>query len=202
MLSPEVWNLVDNTSPGYVGKHRNDLWAERDVKYGKGNWQTIWLVDDNYLEYEEACRLYEDAYFEYFKQRPELLEYLLEVASDVYDDDPSNVESGLDYSKRGDIRTHIQDIAIRNCVKRFGREFKGSRSIQIRDRIGDHPLSLALSPGQVPFHKPELMSHPDNLTEIRGKAWWLPSSVEDFYQRAKRLVVRKKTSIDATGGVR
>jgi hypothetical protein len=68
--------------------------------------------------------------------------------------------------------------------------------------MGDHPLSLALSPGQVPFHKPELMSHPDNLTEIRGKAWWLPSSVEDFYQRAKRLVVRKKTSIDATGGVR
>jgi len=192
MLSPEEWNLIDNTSPGYVGKHRNDLWAARDTKYGKGNWQTIWLVDGSYLEYEEACRLYEDAYFEYFKQRPELLEYLLEVASDVYDDDPSNVESGLDYSKRGDIRTHIQDIAIRNCVKRFGREFRGDRLIQIRDRMGDHPLSLALSPGQVPFHKPELMSHPDNLTEIRVKAWWLPSSVEDFYQRGKRLVVRRR----------
>ena len=192
MLRPEVWNLVDNTSPGYVGKHRNELWAARDAKYGKENWQTIWLVGGHYLEYKEACCLYEDAYFEYFKQRPELLEYLLEVASDVYDDDPSNVESGLDYSKRGDIRTHIQDIAIRNCVKRFGREFKGSRLIQIRDRMGDHPLSLALSPGQVPFHKPELMSHPDNLTEIRGKAWWLPSSVEDFYQRGKRLVVRTR----------
>jgi hypothetical protein len=192
MLSPEDWNLVDNTSPGYVGKHRNELWAERDVKYGNGNWQTIWLVAGNYLEYQEACRLYEDAYFEYFNKRPELLEYLLEVASNVYDDDPSNVESGLDYSKRGDVRTHIQDIAIRNCVKRFGREFSGDRLIQIRDRIGDHPLSLALSPGQVPFHKPELISHPDNLTEIRAKAWWLPLSVEDFYQRAKRLVIRKK----------
>ena len=192
MLSPAEWNLVDNTSPGYVGKHRNELWAERDAKCGKGNWQTIWLVGGNYLEYEEACRLYEDAYFEYFKQRPELLEYLLEVALDVYDDDPSNVESGLDYSKRGDFRTHIQDIAIRNCLKRFGREFRGDRLIQIRDRIGDHPLSLALSPGQVPFHKPELISHPDNLVEIKAKAWWLPSSVEDFYQRAKRLVVRKK----------
>src|SRR5262249_15701954 len=128
--------------------------------------------------------------------------YLLEVASDVYDDDPSNVQSGLDYSQRGDIRTHIQDIAIRNCVKRFGREFKGNRLIQIRDQIGDQPLSLALSPGQVPFHTPGLISHAENLTEIRGKAWWLPSSVEDFYQRAKRLVVRRKTSIDATGGVR
>ena len=192
MLRQEEWKLVDNTSPGYVGKRRNDLWAERDAKYGKRNWQTIWLVGDNYLEYEEACRLYEDAYFEYFKKRPELLEYLLEVASDVYDDDPSNVESGLDYSKRGDLRTHIQDIAIRNCVKRFGREFRGDKLIQIRDRIGEHPLSLALSPGQVPFHKSELISNPDNLAEIRRQAWWLPSSVEDFYQRGKRLVVRNK----------
>ena len=150
MLSPAEWNLVDNTSPGYVGKHRNELWAERDAKCGKGNWQAIWLVGGNYLEYEEACRLYEDAYFEYFKQRPELLEYLLEVALDVYDDDPSNVESGLDYSKRGDFRTHIQDIAIRNCLKRFGREFRGDGLIQIRDRIGDHPLSLVFArPGSV-----------------------------------------------------
>src|SRR5262245_66382300 len=122
----------------------------------------IWLVGGHYLEYKEACRLYEDAYFEYFKQRPELLEYLLEVASDVYDDDPSNVESGLDYSKRGDLRTHIQDIAIRKCLKRFRRKFRGDKLIQIRDRIGDHPLSLALSLGQVQFHKLELHLHSSN----------------------------------------
>src|SRR6266478_5911951 len=161
MLSREEWSLIGNTSPGYVGKRPNELWAERDSKYGKGNWQTIWLVAADYLEYKEACRLYEDA-------------------SNVYDDDPRNVASGFDYSNRGDVRTHIQDIAIRNCVKRFGREFRGNKLIQIRDRMGEHPLSLALSPGQVPFHKPELVSNPDNLAEIRSKAWWLPLSVEDF----------------------
>jgi hypothetical protein len=192
MLDRSEWRLVDNTSPGYVGSRRNQLWAEREAKYGKGNWQTIWLVMGRFLEYEEACRLYEDAYFEYFKKRPELVEFLLDVAADVYDDDPSNVTSGLDYSKRGEVRTHIQDIAIRNCVKRFGRKFNGNKLLQIRDRIGEHPLSLALSPGQVPFHKPELLSNPDNLADIRARAWWLPSSVEDFYQRAKRLVVRSK----------
>jgi hypothetical protein len=191
MLSQKEWVLFNNDSPGYLGERRNELWAERDAKFGKGNWQSIWLVGGDYLEYEETCRFYEDAYFEYFKMRPELLEYLLEIASNVYDDDPSNVDSGLDYSKRGDLRTHIQDIAIRNCVKRFGREFKGDKLIQIRDRIGEHPLSLALSPGQVPFHRVALLSNPDNLAEIRGKAWWLPASVEDFYQRAKRLAVRK-----------
>jgi len=193
MLSREEWSLIGNTSPGYVGKRPNELWAERDSKYGKGNWQTIWLVAADYLEYKEACRLYEDAYFENFKKRPELLEYLLEVASNVYDDDPRNVASGFDYSNRGDVRTHIQDIAIRNCVKRFGREFRGNKLVQIRDRMGEHPLSLALSPGQVPFHKPELVSNPDNLAGIRSNAWWLPLSVEDFYQRGKRLVVRNES---------
>jgi hypothetical protein len=191
MLNKTEWKLVDNTSAGYVGSRRNELWAERDSKYGKGNWRSVWLVEGDYLEYEEVCRLYEDAYFEYFKKRLELLEYLLEAASDVYDDDPSNVESGLDYSRQGSVRTHIQDIAIRNCVKRLGREFRGQTLLQIRDREGEHPLSLALSPGQVPFHKPELLSDPDNLREIRSKAWWLPLSVEDFYQRAKRLAIRK-----------
>ena len=193
MLDKNDWVLFDNNSPGYVGKRRNELWAGRDAKFGAGNWRSIWLVGGNFLEYEEACRLYEDAYFEYFKKRPELLDHLLEIASNVYDDDPSNLESGLDYLKRGDIRTHIQDIAIRNCVKRFGREFRGNKLVQIRDRIGEHPLSLALSPGQVPFHQPALITKPDNLDEIRKKAWWLPASVEDFYQITKRLAVRRRS---------
>ena len=174
-----------------MGRHRNELWEERDKKFSKGNWQTCWLVDVDFLEYKEVCLLYEDAYFEYFKQRPELLDYLLEIASDVYDDDPTNIESGLDYLKRGDVRTHIQDIAIRRCVKRFGRKFNGKALLQIRDRVGSNPLSLALSPGQAPFHKKELISTPDNFDEIIQKRWWLPYSVEDFYQRAKRLLIRK-----------
>jgi hypothetical protein len=191
MLNPKIWKSVDNSSTGYVGKHRNEEWAKRDAKYGKDNWRMGWLVKGRFLEYLEVCRLYEDAYFEYFRRRPELLEYLLEVASDVYDYSPENVKSGTDYSKRGAIRTHIQDIAIRRCVKRFGRKFKGTKLLQIRDRVGTHPLSLALSPGQVPFHKPELLSNPDNLAEMRKTAWWLPGSAEDFYQRAKRLNIRK-----------
>lgn len=190
MLDQKTWKPVDNSSTGYVGKHRNEEWAKRDERYGKGNWQMGWLVGGKYLEYLEVCKLHEDAYFEYFKKRPELLEFLVDEASDVYDDDPSNVESGLDYSKRVDGRTHIQDIAIRNCVRRFGKTFQGDKLIQIRDRVGEHPLSLALSPGQVPYHKPEQLSNPDNLDEIRGSGWWLPGSVEDFYQRAKRLCIR------------
>ena len=191
MLDKKIWQPINNNSTGYVGKHRNEEWAKRDAKYGQGNWQMGWLVEDEFLEYLEVCQLYEDAYFEYFKKKPELLEHLIAEASDVYDDDPSNVESGLDYSKRGAVRTHIQDIAIRRCVKRLGRQFNGNKLIQIRDVVGEHQLSLALSPGRVPFHQPELLSNPDNLREIAKNSWWLPGSVEDFYQRAKRLCVKK-----------
>jgi len=190
MLDTKIWKPLNNKSTGYVGKHRNDEWAKRDTMFGKGNWQVAWLVDGKLLEYLEVCQLYEDAYFEYLQKRPELLEYLIKTASDVYDDDPKNVESGLDYSKRGDIRTHIQDVSIRRCIKRFGKVFEGNILLQIRDRAGSHPLSLALSPGQVPFHKPELISNPDNLTEISRDVWWLLGSVEDFYQRAKRLCLK------------
>lgn len=192
MLDKNIWQPIDNNSTGYVGRHRNKGWRERDKRFGKDNWRMSWLVGDRLLEYVEACGLYEDAYFVYFQKRPELLEHLLNVASDVYDDDPSNVSSGTDYLKRGDIRTHIQDISIRRCVKRFGKMFRGKKLLQIRDRLGEHPLSLALSPGQVPFHKPEWLSHPDNLEKIQKDMWWLPASVEDWYQRAKRLCVPKR----------
>ena len=191
MLDEKIWRPIGNNSTGYVGKYRNCEWKKRDKKYGAGNWRMGWLVGNSLLEYAEICLLYEDAYYMYFKQRPELLDHLLETASDVYDDSPDNVESGLDYSKRGAVRTHIQDISIRRCVLRLGRKFKGNKLLQIRDRLGDHPLSLALSPGQVPFHMPELLSSPDNLAAITKNAWWLPGSVEDFYQRAKRLCVKK-----------
>ncbi len=191
MLNKNEWQPINNNSTGYVGRHRNEEWRKRDNLYGRGHWQIAWLVDGKLLDYCEVCQLYEDAYYTYFKVRPELLEYLITAAAEVYDDSKENIKSGFDYHKRGKVRTHIQDIAIRNCLRRFRRKFQGHELIQIRDRLGMHPLSLALSPGQVPFHKPKLFSYPDNLIHMHKHAWWLPGSVEDFYQRAKRLCIKK-----------
>jgi hypothetical protein len=87
----------------------------------------------------------------------------------------------LDYTVQETGRTHVQDIAIRRVVARLGRQFEGDQLIQIRDALGDHPLSMALSPGQVPFHRPDVIL----LPEIEG--WWLPGSVESFYQSNKLL---------------
>ncbi len=192
MLDKNIWQPINNKSTGYLGVRRNEEWAKRDGIYGQGNWRMAWLIDDNLLEYADVCQLYGEAYYEYFKQRPELLDYLVKIASDVYDDTPANVEAGVDYNVRGEVKTHIHDTAIRQCVKRFGKQFEGEKLFQISEHAGQHPLSLALSPGQVPFHKKEYLSRPSNLDEIIKDAWWLPGSVEDFYQRAKRLCVKKE----------
>ena len=70
MLNKNEWLLFDNNSSGYAGKRRNQLWAERDARFGAGNWRSIWLVAGDNLEYQDACLLYEAANFEYLKKRP------------------------------------------------------------------------------------------------------------------------------------
>lgn len=190
MLKKNEWKQINNDSTGYLGSKRNYEYGKRNKKYGKGNWKIGWVCGDLILDYLEVCQMYEDAYFEYLSYRPELIEYLENIASDVYDDDPKNTESELDYLKRGKVRTHIQDIAIRRCMMRLGKSFKGKKLIQIRDRDGKDPISKTLSPGQVPFHKIELITIPSNIDWVHNKRWWLINSVEDFYQRNKRVFLK------------
>lgn len=182
MLEP-LWNNVER--PGYLGKHRDEKFKKWDAKYGKGNWRLGWEFGEAQLDFLGACRVYEDAYFEFLKNRPGVLEQLLNEARDIYDDELSNVDSGLDYTKQETARTHIQDIAIRNCLARMGLRFKGKELIRIRQEKGNHPLSMTLSPGWVPFHKPLLIALPSMAPK-----WADPDSVEDFYQSNRYLQVR------------
>lgn len=190
MLDPKIWKRIDNLSTGYLGKKRNAEWARRDEMYGAGNWRMSWYIEGKLLEYADVCQIYGQAYYDYFRMRPELLDYLVKIARDVFDDDPANVEAGTDYSVRGSTKTHIHDTAIRQAMKRLGKTFQGEELFQISNFNNNHPLAIALSPGQVRFHKPEWLSNPDNLDYVQKDAWWVPGSVEDFYQRAKRLCVR------------
>jgi len=162
---------------GYLGSKRNETFQKFDIEYGAGAWRLAWIYGRHTLDFVQACRVYENAYFHYLRTRADLLECLVVTTSNVYDDDESNIMSGLDYTIQETKHTHIQDIAIRRCLVRLGSSFAGSELLQIRDRIGSHPLSLALSPGQVPFPRPKLIKVP-NL----APAWALSESVEAFYQ--------------------
>ena len=176
----EEWELCDR--PGYFGSRRDEIERGYDEKYGPGCWRLAWQVGVGvFFTREQMTMLYEDAYYTFLHDNVDVLEMLLSEAADVYDDAPSNVESGFDYTCQETGRTHVQDIAIRRVVTRLGERFHGSRLIQIRDDLGDHPLSMTLSPGQVPFHFPELIRRPETT------GWWQSGSVESFYQSNKVL---------------
>lgn len=133
---------------------------------------------------KDVVNLFEEAYFEHLSKNSELLEWLVTTASDVYDKEPEDTESGLDYSKQGEY-THLQDIAIRRVIKRFGKQFEGKQLLRVRSK---DPDGNVLSPGNVPFHKTELINNFNH-----NKQWWKPGSVEDFYQKSKALLVKPKT---------
>lgn len=177
------WQSIER--PGYFGAKRDAKLAEYDRVHGKDQWRLVWLVGELALDWDGMTMLYEDAYFEFLKANPEIVDQLVSEASDVFDDAPSNIYSGLDYSAQETDRTHVQDISIRRALVRLGRWFEGDDLIQIRDNLGTHKLSMTLSPGQIPFHRSDLILGP----EIEG--WWKPGSVESFYQSNKVLQALK-----------
>ena len=120
MLDKTQWIVLNNDSPGYLGMNRDAFLQTMNEKYGEGNWQIAWLVEDNFLNFLEVCQHYEEAYYQYLLNNPEILNQLITEAADVYDTDPGNIKSGLDYSVQDGKNNHIQDIAIRNCLKRLG----------------------------------------------------------------------------------
>ncbi len=177
-----TWQSVER--PGYLGKHRDERYQYWDQQHGLGNWRLAWQIGEHCFDIEGAIVLYEDAYWRFLSQNRLILRQLITEASDVYDDSPTNVDCGLRYFPQETDRTHLQDVAIRRCLVRFGDWFHGPELIQIRDRKSSHPLGLTLSPGQVPFHMHWLIGKP----ELEG--WWLPGSVESFYQSNRWLQVK------------
>lgn len=178
----DAW--IDLERPGYFGARRDARHRELDERHGPANWRLSWRFGARQLTFEEVCLVYEDAYYAFLRTHSEVLDQLCRDARDVYDDACSNVSSGLDYLAQETGRTHVQDIAIRRCLRRLGRRFTGGNLVQIRSTLGTHPLSVTLSPGHVPFHRPELIGAP----QLEG--WWEPNSVEAFYQSNKWIQVR------------
>ncbi|MBR9680699.1 MAG: hypothetical protein GOU98_02645 [Candidatus Altiarchaeota archaeon] len=192
------WVLVER--PGFSGKSkakRHELW--NDI-YGKDNWDRIWTYGDQILDFLEICEKYEGAYLEHAKKNPEIWKELLESASDVYDNNISNINSKHDYTHQESNSTHIQDIAVRNVVKAMGLEFKGENLIRVRrhsrkDYRSKKDWGWYLSPGIVEYHEPKMIEEP-SLAQQRNdsgeKAWWGIWTVEDMYQSNKWLAVTKQ----------
>lgn len=169
--------------PGYLGKRKQEKYEEWDKKFGKGNWDLIWKWGEITLNFEEACRIYEDAYYNDSFKREGIWNVIFTVASDIYDNSETNVNSGSDYTIQEEPSTHLQDIAVRRVGIRRGWKFKGNRLVQIRGRRSE---GYELMPGIVPFHLPYLIEHPNIAPN-----WADTKSVESFYQNNRWLAIKK-----------
>ncbi len=173
-------NFISVGRPGYFSSRKEEIITNYNKLYGENNWQLVHHVSNKSLELHEALQFYEDAYFEYFKQHRDELEWIANNYENVCDNDPSNVNSGLFYSIQENKSNHFQDISIRRVLMRMGIWFGGKGLLEIRM----NPPGKKWNPGNIPFHKPELIQQP----EIKG--WWNPGSVESFYQSNKYLEVK------------
>ncbi|MEK6905623.1 MAG: non-canonical purine NTP pyrophosphatase [Nanoarchaeota archaeon] len=177
--------------PGALGSRKQEVLANYDQLYGKDNWRLGWDVNGISVDVHGALALYEDAYFQHFQQYPGELHSIASNYANVYDNNPSNVDSGFDYSKQEFEGNHFQDIAIRRCLIREGLWFTGAGLLEIRMK----GAGKLWSPSKIPFHKPELIQK----QEIPG--WWKPGSVESWYQSTKYLEVKDKVPFDTTGNL-
>jgi hypothetical protein len=180
--SIEQWKFYER--PGYFGRRKAEVLQGYDTKFGKDNWRLVWEWGELRLEWLMAIQLYEDGYYNFLKDSLPIYNELVLKVGEVYDNNISNIKSGLDYTKQETPATHLQDIAIRRCMVRFGAWFQGKTVIQIRHN-SDSPTGRILSPGRVPFHLPQMIKQPQLI------GWWEPNTVEAFYQSNKIIEIKK-----------
>src|SRR3989338_2977501 len=161
--------------PGAIGSRKKDVEANYENLYG--NYKFLWKINDIKVGRDGALRLYEDAYFEYFKKNKDELLWIANNFENVYDNHISNVNSGLDYDIQEYGGNHFQDIAIRKVLVRNNMWFKGKGLLEIRMK----GVGKKWSPGEIPFHIQEIIPKP----ELKG--FWKPGSIESWYQSAKYL---------------
>ena len=169
--------------PGFAGKQKRQKRKELLNKFGEGNWKIAHLYEDNLLSRELALIHFENSYQKFFEDNPEILEWLLHTAIDIYDNQESNVNSGLNYSIQETEDAHLHDIAIRRVLQKMGKEFQGESLLQIRGEKSD---GFILSTGQVPLYKPKLIQR----KQLKG--WWGKNSIESYWQSNKVLSVKTK----------
>lgn len=170
--------------PSYFGKRRDSILAGYDETYGVGNWRIMWEINGVVYDFDHAIELYEDAYYLFLLANPLILNELCAIASNVYDNAVTNVNS-LGYKDQENDSNHYQDITMRRCVSRLGKRFHGKELVQVRTN-SKHQLGRTLSPSEVPFHFPDYVVKPVKT------GWWKPGSVEEFWQSCKILQAKDK----------
>ena len=183
VINKNGWVKVNR--PGYFGRRRDEIVLALDTDYGKGNWRLVWSLGEYDLEFEDACILfYEWSYYVWLVDRPEEVDNICSYGECI-DNAMSNIQSGTDYTKQEAYSTHIQDIAVRNCLKILLRKFEGPADNILVIRSSDSN-GYKYGPGNIPFHTPDMIEQ----KSIKPK-WANYGSVEDFWQSNKWIAVKE-----------
>lgn len=193
----DKWIVIFNQL-SYSGFNKKRIYQGLNYLFGSKNWLPAHFFDGKIISRYDAYLIYEEAYYQFLKNNPNILEKIVNSASEVYDIAPPNIASGLDYTKQEYEATHLQDISIRRVLTRLELEkrgmrydpeklpkikiFKGNHLVQIRGHTTEG-YRLGLNPGKVPFHRPDL------IMDTEQEGWWDDGSVEDWYQKNKVLLI-------------
>lgn len=175
--------------PGYFGRRRDEKIAAYDKEYGKGKWRLAWITksqidvtnfNDGFPEiyidqfehtFEQACvQFYEQSYFDYLVSHPRYLDEIC-LYKECIDNAETNIQSGCDYTKQESYSTHIQDIAIRNVLRRLDLKFKSTLDQLLVIRSSNSNGHL-FGPGNVPFYDHRLITQPSLALNGLNRIQW------------------------------
>jgi hypothetical protein len=183
----KTWKNTER--PGYFGRRRDEKVEELNARHGRGDWRLRWILTEEDpqhgkdLDFISACvEFYEKSYVKYFESKPLELDFVC-TFGECIDNATTNIKSGTDYAAQESWATHIQDIAIRNVLRVYGRKFRGSPNNLLVIRSTDSN-GFRFGPGNVPFYRPELITQPS-----LAPSWANKGSVEDFWQSNKWIQV-------------
>lgn len=188
------WETVGR--PGYQGKSKDEQIAGWNKMYGEGNWRLAWQLADGEIitSYERIFWHYVRSYAQYFEDNLDEALYLTSHFSYAYDKDLISKEEAFDpfalYQKPGR-PNQFHNVALNYALEYIhGLEFTGPEPIQVREGKPNTdpetwPAGWRWSPGRIPSISPELIPEPSI------SSWWQPGSIEDLYQSAKILQIKK-----------
>ena len=122
-------------------KHRTAKQQEWDGKYGEGLWTIGYVIDDEFVEQDDAIEsVYNRSYAEHFTNHPEDLNTLLTTAK-LIRNPHSEATTGVD----------LQVPAIMAYLAENELKFSGNEVVDIGTWKGEasHPISVRLSPLQI-----------------------------------------------------
>ncbi|MBN2052768.1 hypothetical protein JW756_04660 [Candidatus Woesearchaeota archaeon] len=183
------WETIKR--PGWFGEGRDNILSGYDRQYGPSNWRIRHILGPRILDFNESVQLYELSYELDFNHpdRRYIWNNLITRAKDVWTEQLTDINSGMDYSIQKAPAAHYEDIAIRRIMDKYGKKFKGEELIRVRADSEDL-VGKVLSSIHIPFIYPDYIESPPD-----DKIYWWnrhKGSLECFWHFNKVLQVKKE----------